>query len=300
MQPAAAIDAESGRGIALRIEIDDQNFLADRSKRRAEIDGGSGLADAALLIGDGEHARRPYRTGQQLLLGRRCRHRVRCLLHEWRVAHRSRPNLIASPNSFACWARLSAQLHAPPQRGFGIGSTRHRSRLKPPIFSGFGQFSIYPLSLREKADGAPFQQADRPPPAVWKAGQRRGRSRRRHLPARPSTKSAIRMAWTATGAPVACAASRRKRRLLGTALDKCNARARRLGQGAGNRHSRKARARAEIGPDASLRRKRQKLKRVSDMAGPERGFRRRRNQIDPALPLEQKRHKAIQTIQCFT
>ena len=48
---AAAIDAEPGRGIALRIEIDDQHALADRRQRGAEIDRGGGLADAALLVG---------------------------------------------------------------------------------------------------------------------------------------------------------------------------------------------------------------------------------------------------------
>ena len=58
---AATVDAEPGRGIALRIEIDDQHLLADGGKRGAEIDRRRGLADAALLVGDGEHARRPRR-----------------------------------------------------------------------------------------------------------------------------------------------------------------------------------------------------------------------------------------------
>ena len=59
----AAVDAEPGRGVALRIEIDDQHALADRGERRAEIDRRRGLADAALLVGDGEHARRLGRLG---------------------------------------------------------------------------------------------------------------------------------------------------------------------------------------------------------------------------------------------
>ena len=50
------IDAEPGAGIALRIEVDDQHALADCRERCAEIDGGRGLADAAFLIGKGEHA----------------------------------------------------------------------------------------------------------------------------------------------------------------------------------------------------------------------------------------------------
>ena len=65
---AAAIDAEPGRRIALRIEINNQHLLADSRQRGAEIDRRRGLADAALLVGDREHARRPR--------GRRrgCRH----------------------------------------------------------------------------------------------------------------------------------------------------------------------------------------------------------------------------------
>ena len=54
---AAAIDAETGRGVALRIEIDDQHALADRGERGAEIDRGRGLADAALLVGERQDAR---------------------------------------------------------------------------------------------------------------------------------------------------------------------------------------------------------------------------------------------------
>ena len=53
----AAVDAETGGGVALRIEIDDQDALADRRKRGAEIDRGGGLADAALLVGERQDAR---------------------------------------------------------------------------------------------------------------------------------------------------------------------------------------------------------------------------------------------------
>ena len=53
----AAVDAEPGRGVALRVEIDDQDVLADRGERSAEIDGRCRLADTALLIGDGDGRR---------------------------------------------------------------------------------------------------------------------------------------------------------------------------------------------------------------------------------------------------
>ena len=49
-------DAETGGGIALRIEIDDQDPFADRRQGGPQIDRGRRLADAALLVGQGEHA----------------------------------------------------------------------------------------------------------------------------------------------------------------------------------------------------------------------------------------------------
>ena len=64
----AAIDAEPGRGVALRIEIDDQHALADRGQRRAEIDRGGGLADAALLVGERQDARMAVRSWRPILL----------------------------------------------------------------------------------------------------------------------------------------------------------------------------------------------------------------------------------------
>ena len=58
---ASGGNAEAGRGVALRIEIDHQHLLADRGERRAEIDGGRRLADAALLVGDGENPNPDWR-----------------------------------------------------------------------------------------------------------------------------------------------------------------------------------------------------------------------------------------------
>src|SRR4030088_2561033 len=65
---AAAIDAKPGGGVALRIEIDDQHPLADRSERRAEIDRSGGLADAALLVGKRDDARVTGRGWRLILL----------------------------------------------------------------------------------------------------------------------------------------------------------------------------------------------------------------------------------------
>ena len=53
----AAVDAEPGRGVALGIEIDDEDPLADGRQRRSEVDGCRRLADAALLVRHRENAR---------------------------------------------------------------------------------------------------------------------------------------------------------------------------------------------------------------------------------------------------
>ena len=48
---------KTGRGVALRVEIDEQDFFAHRGERGREIDRGRGFADAAFLVGDGENPR---------------------------------------------------------------------------------------------------------------------------------------------------------------------------------------------------------------------------------------------------
>jgi len=60
---AAAVDAKTGGSVALRIEIDDQHTLADRSECGTQIDRGGGLADAALLVGERQDARMARRVG---------------------------------------------------------------------------------------------------------------------------------------------------------------------------------------------------------------------------------------------
>src|SRR5208282_1415245 len=69
--PAAAIDAETGRGVTLRVEIDDENFLADGGQRRPEIDRSRCLADASLLVGDSQDAGRSCRLHLRPTIGRR-------------------------------------------------------------------------------------------------------------------------------------------------------------------------------------------------------------------------------------
>jgi hypothetical protein len=48
------IKTAGGRKRPLRIEIDQQDVLAAFSQRRAQVNHGSGLPDAALLVGNGQ------------------------------------------------------------------------------------------------------------------------------------------------------------------------------------------------------------------------------------------------------
>ena len=45
--------AEAAGGVGLGVEVDEQDGLAAFGERRGQVDGGGGLADAALLVGDG-------------------------------------------------------------------------------------------------------------------------------------------------------------------------------------------------------------------------------------------------------
>src|SRR3546814_3262922 len=47
------VDAQAGRGVALGIEIDQQDAKPGGGQPRGQIDGSGGFSDAALLIGDG-------------------------------------------------------------------------------------------------------------------------------------------------------------------------------------------------------------------------------------------------------
>ena len=51
---AAVLDAQPGRGVALGVEVDDQRALAELGEAGADVDRRRRLADAALLVGDGD------------------------------------------------------------------------------------------------------------------------------------------------------------------------------------------------------------------------------------------------------
>ena len=132
---AFAVDAEAGGGIALRIEIDDQHVLADGRERGAEIDGGCGLADAALLVGEGEDPgnRRQVEHGG---CSRRPDFEKRCYYR------------------YLTLGDATHEDDAPVR----IGLAGDQLGLDSPRFRGCGQFSLYILSLWKHTDATPFQQ----------------------------------------------------------------------------------------------------------------------------------------------
>src|SRR5262249_27347773 len=68
------VHADAGGGVALRIEIDDQDPVVELGQPGTEVDGGRGLADAALLVGDGE-------SPGEWVGSRRRRRTVGCVAH---------------------------------------------------------------------------------------------------------------------------------------------------------------------------------------------------------------------------
>ena len=52
----AVLDAQAGRRVALRVEVDDQDRCPSSARAGADVDRRRRLADTALLIGDGDHA----------------------------------------------------------------------------------------------------------------------------------------------------------------------------------------------------------------------------------------------------
>ena len=49
-----ALQADAAREVGLRVEIDEEDALLGHGEGGREVDGGRGLADAALLVGDGD------------------------------------------------------------------------------------------------------------------------------------------------------------------------------------------------------------------------------------------------------
>ncbi len=183
--------------------------------------------------------------------------------------------------------------------GLRIGSTWHQSRLNVPTFSGFGQFSLNILSLGKQADAPRFQQRIC---LRQQFGKRRQRARGHNIdrcPVRALTKSSIRSAWTTAGAPVTCAASRRNAAFLVLLSTRWTWRpayrpARRRSPGRESRRRSRDRPRFSRSGASS-----EKLQRIGDVAGPKDRLCRRRDQIDPLLPVQQQRDKPVEAGSLF-
>jgi len=52
-----AAEADAAREVALWVDVDDEDALVGEGERGREVDGRRGLADAALLVCDSQHAR---------------------------------------------------------------------------------------------------------------------------------------------------------------------------------------------------------------------------------------------------
>ena len=52
--------ADAAGEVGLRVDVDEQDALLRQREGGREVDGGGGFADAAFLVGDGDHARGHY------------------------------------------------------------------------------------------------------------------------------------------------------------------------------------------------------------------------------------------------
>jgi hypothetical protein len=51
-----AAEPDAAREVGLRVDVDEEHALVCECEGRGEVDGGGGLADASLLVGDGDDA----------------------------------------------------------------------------------------------------------------------------------------------------------------------------------------------------------------------------------------------------
>ena len=69
--PGLPSQADAARQITLWVHVHEQHLLVRQREGRREVDGGRGLADAALLVGDGNdtapHAKAPKKMGAYLV-----------------------------------------------------------------------------------------------------------------------------------------------------------------------------------------------------------------------------------------
>ena len=89
----ADVDAETSRGVALRVEVDDQGAVAHVGEAGAEVDGGGRLPHAALLVGERHDPRQ--RPGRGPTAADRVEHVERALDVPWAAQDRGHGGQLA-------------------------------------------------------------------------------------------------------------------------------------------------------------------------------------------------------------
>ena len=174
------------------------------------------------------------------------------------------------------------------------GLAGHKRGLKCPIFSGFGQFSLYILSLGEQPERTPVDQRKRLIAQGFQRGQRpRGHHMRRFLHSFPQISRPV-PGGPAPARPVTRTASRRKFAFLPLLSTRCtmapglSASAQAIGMPG------KARARAEVDPDPRLRRQRKSCSESAMWRVQSSRKRRGCDEVELLLPEQQQFDEHVQ------
>ena len=147
-------DPHARRGIALGIEVDDQDPVVELGQRRAEVDGGRGLADTALLVGDRDDERE-----HDLFVG---------LLTA--AGPQRRPALPAAGGAAAVRRRLRLRLGSGPRRS--LDDARRVGR-RSPIDAPRSPAPSVPFASHAPARGlAGRSPSSEPAPAALTLGER--------------------------------------------------------------------------------------------------------------------------------
>ena len=182
------------------------------------------------------------------------------------------------------------------------GLARDKLGLDIPIFRGLGQFTLYILSLGKQTLCTRFQTAD---------ARARADRLAEPAPARVTTSRLGREVLHEILNPHsvdhgrelqgALTASRRNAAFLPMLSTRWTAAPARPASAQAMTSPGKAGAGAEIDPASGLRRQRQELQRIGDVAGPDVRDGRARDQVDVRLPHQQELPtKQVQLRRCFT
>ncbi len=136
----AAVDAKTGGRVALRIEIDDQDSLADGGQRGPEVDGGRRLADTPLLVGKRQNARPHLRSWRSILL-----------INLINYGHAQSPFAVRGLDA-------PFDLIEFDDPAMSASAAGMKTRCDIPIFGSVGQFGIYILAFEKQGFCALFHE----------------------------------------------------------------------------------------------------------------------------------------------